>query len=230
MISAVAINQWVIIIIITITIMALLMLGELSLTRLNTPNSRVKLYLQTISGIIVCLLPFVVSSWIPVFIFSVFMTFLIFYSRYNKLVFFKANYRHPSYGSQIYPIVFFCLYMLCYWTDKPIYFSLPVLLFTASDGLAGELGNIFKWKPYRINRVSKTMSGSLAFFVSAFVFSSISFYFFDNSFSVLSIVGYSLLMALFTTIAEALFTKGWDNISVPFVAVLILYGLINFVW
>lgn len=216
--------------IVTVTILAVLMLGELSLTKLNTPRERVKFSLQSIAGIIVCLLPFVVSSWVPIFIFSAVMSFLIFYSHNRELPFFKANLKHPSYGSRIYPIVFFGLFLLQHKLKSEIYFSLPVLLFLVSDGLAVAIGTNYRWRPYTSKKGSKTLAGSLAFFSTAFMFSAFCVYFFNNSFSYGTILGSAFVISFLATVAEALFYRGWDNLTVPLVSTSTLYVLINYIW
>jgi phytol kinase len=106
-----------------------------------------------------------------------------------------------------------------------VFFYLPVFLLTISDTLAEWGGN--KWGDQTISffNKQKTLAGSMCFAVSALVICSLLLYCF-MSLSSTQLLGYSFLLMFTTTIAELITLKGFDNITVPGAAVLLLYSIL----
>ncbi len=127
-------------------------------------------------------------------------------------------------GSYILPFSIYLIFLISDIFDNDLLFILPILILGISDPLAGIFGRKYKNKtkeisvlPYNFN---KTFLGSSIFFISAFLISLLSLYFFDYSIS--NIILLSILIAISTTIVEIVSSKGIDNISVPLVGVFIL--------
>jgi len=131
--------------------------------------------------------------------------------------------RRVSFGSVLFPVpVYFCFLASKCWSND-VFFYLPVFLLTISDTLAEWGGN--KWGHHTTSffNKQKTLAGSLCFAVSSFIICIfLLFYFIAPSTG--SLVGYSLLLMLITTVAELLTLKGFDNITVPAAALLLLHS------
>jgi dolichol kinase len=125
----------------------------------------------------------------------------------------------------LFPVpVYFCFLSSEYWNND-VFFYLPVFLLTISDTLAEWGGN--KWGHHTMSffNKQKTLAGSLCFAVSSFIICVLLlFYFIAPSTGLL--IGYSFLLMLLTTVAELLALKGFDNITVPAAALLMLHSFI----
>jgi len=106
-----------------------------------------------------------------------------------------------------------------------VFFYLPVFLLTISDTLAEWGGN--KWGYYTASffNKQKTLAGSLCFAISSFIICIFSLFYFI-SLSPGLLIGYSLLLMITTTAAELLTLKGFDNITVPVVTLILLYAFL----
>lgn len=117
------------------------------------------------------------------------------------------------------------LLLLSPWAH-PVLYVVPLLILTLSDALAAIVGRAWprgKWPP----PVSgKSLSGSAAFCVSAFLIASISLAV-ATDIGVTTILMASLAVAALTTVTEAFSNRGFDNFSVPAVAWLILISTLN---
>ena len=75
---------------------------------------------------------------------------------------------------------------------------------------------------FKLFKETKTLVGSLAFFISAFVVVMVlDFYFFPQSTLSVKIAG-AVITALLATVAEAISQRGTDNLLIP-VSILALY-------
>ena len=92
------------------------------------------------------------------------------------------------------------------------------------DPIACMIGKRFPVGPYKFGVAQKTMAGSFAFFITAFLI-SILFLSFTNEALKVSILPAAIYLALGTTIAEGLTGKGYDNLTIPLAASLILFLL-----
>jgi len=116
--------------------------------------------------------------------------------------------------------IYICFYVYCS-TKEQIYYFLPVLIFILCDPLAAYVGIRTKWFPYHKKADSKTFSGSLSFFVGALLL-SICIFSFQHNVSAVQVIFLSLMMAMATTIVEALSPWGLDNLFVPLISMLVL--------
>lgn len=121
-----------------------------------------------------------------------------------------------SVGSLAFPVaVYGCYLAFCFFDRQYFYFYLPILILAISDPIAALVGKHAPGRKIKFGEKNKTFAGSLAFFVSALIISfalTISFKKYEGT---LSIVAYSILIALVATITEAFGSKGWDNITIP---------------
>ncbi|GLR18668.1 hypothetical protein GCM10007940_32840 [Portibacter lacus] len=127
-----------------------------------------------------------------------------------------------SRGSTLYPVVVVICYLIQYWLGKYIYFFVPILILALADPMAEFAGRKWKYKPYSIFNNSKTISGSIGFFIIALIISAIGMFYFGNVNPAIMILC-AIVIGILTTIGEAVSFKGYDNLVIPLCAVLGLY-------
>lgn len=119
-----------------------------------------------------------------------------------------------------------------------LYFPLAgLLIMIFSDTLASVVGK--RWGKHHIEfpwTSRRSVEGSLALFISAFLLALGSFYFFgmfnpvtQNVLTWENILVYSLITALAATIIELLSPSTYDDLTVPIFSTLIIYILVTFV-
>ncbi len=131
-----------------------------------------------------------------------------------------------SRGSIMYPIVvIICFVAQFYWKEYS-YFLIPILVLALADPMAEFTGKKLKYKPYSIFGNSKTISGSAGFFVVAVLTSIISLYLLKDLSSG-TILLCSIVIAMLSTIGEAVSLRGYDNLIIPLcvIAGLLIFGI-----
>ena len=117
------------------------------------------------------------------------------------------------------------LLLLSPW-PHPVLYVAPLLILTLSDALAAIVGRAWPYGRWPAPLSAKTLSGSAVFFGSACAIASFSLAL-ATDLGVATIVLASLGVALLTTLAEAVSSRGFDNFSVPAVAWLVLISTLN---
>ena len=170
--------------------------------------------------------PFIFQShWYVLFICIVFFLLLLYSKQkgvYNSIDFIQRD----SSGSFLLPIAIYLLYFFYETTQDRMSFILPVLILGISDPLAGLVGTGFKHaikiKVFTLV-LQKTYIGSFTFFISTFILTVSTFIFFDFSSSTFLFSGFYIAIAL--TLVEIFSGRGWDNLTIPLFAFLLLWIL-----
>jgi dolichol kinase len=137
----------------------------------------------------------------------------------------------PSVGSLAYPVsVYFCYLAYDHFGHNYTFYYLPILILAICDPLAALFGKQWPLGRYSVGNENKTLVGSAFFFISAFIISVI-FIFLNTKNTENSTLDNFLaagVIALVSTISEAVSGKGLDNLTIPasVVFVLILNNLI----
>ncbi len=125
--------------------------------------------------------------------------------------------KRKTVGSVIFPIIVaVCFWLSVIWSSN-LYYYIPILILSVCDPLASSVGN---------SKVEgkKSFRGSFAFFVSAAIITGV-FVFFLQETEMWWLTLTALAVALTTTLAEYFAKKGWDNFSIPLMAVFTLWLL-----
>ncbi|MBI2429193.1 MAG: DUF92 domain-containing protein [Ignavibacteriales bacterium] len=128
-----------------------------------------------------------------------------------------------SYGTVYYPLSFFILVLL-FWDSAPFIISVSILILALSDAAAAIVGeNLRHPREYRLTSDKKSYEGSAAMFVTTFsiVVAAILYYDLTEAYGGMIMIGLSV--ALFVTLWEAISSKGFDNLTVPLSAALMLH-------
>ena len=172
------------------------------------------------SGIVTAALPFLVELETALF-FSALFTLLLLVSQRYRLIQSVYEYK-DGLGSLCFPIGMGIAAFLFWGT--PEVFSGAAILFALPDGVAGYVGKKLGRHKYSITG-TKTIEGSVAFFVSALIVFLIWALFFDLSLDIrllISGVGVTILLAA----VEGALGRGIDNLFLPVIAGALLTLLI----
>lgn len=175
------------------------------------------------TGILTLLFPIVLDNHWEVLILCT--SFLILLTLSIKFKFLKGinDVDRTTYGSVLYPIAVYLVYLAYSQTGDLNHFYSPILILAISDPLAALIGKKLPWIPYSVGSERKTLSGSLAFALSAAIISIVllesggATWGLSTALTVLSV-------AVFSAFVEAISRKGWDNLWIP-IAVLSVYWI-----
>jgi len=166
--------------------------------------------------------------WQGLLICFTFFILLALSMKYNFLKSINAVDR-KTYGNLLYPLIVmfvfaFYIYAKEHFTlfGPRLYFYLPILVFALCDPAAAFAGRYYqKTRPHI---TGKTLVGSAAFFVLAFLISlPLLLYYNRGGLDVFTLIALALALALTTTLAEKWSTNGWDNFNISFTAVIVLF-------
>lgn len=114
----------------------------------------------------------------------------------------------PTIGDVLFPLSVIGLWLLIS-PDDVSYYVVAVLVMSLSDSAASLIGKLYPFGMYKVAKSTKSMSGSFAFLVITIII----FTFFKND---IPLTGSQfVLLAIATTIAEALSGYGLDNVTIP---------------
>lgn len=136
-----------------------------------------------------------------------------------------------TYGSDLFPIAVYFLFLFYKENEWKVYadahtilntpeflFYHPLLILALCDPIAALVGRRISWIPFRILGHTKTLSGSLAFFLSSALFTGILFAVLGGEMTTTVLLSYLFVAAVATAIAEAITTRGTDNFAIVAVA------------
>jgi phytol kinase len=128
-----------------------------------------------------------------------------------------------SFGEIYLPLSFCLLFVL---TGRyPVMFIIPVLLLTLADSAAAMIGIRYGRLHYRIGKGQKSVEGSTAFFLIAFLCVLIPLLLFNTT-GLLKAVLMALLIGLLVTMIEAITQTGLDNLLIPLFSFFLLMILL----
>ncbi len=174
------------------------------------------------TGVLTLLFPLLLGNhWQVLILCATFAIILTVSKKFNLLKSIHSIDRF-SYGSILYPVAVYCCYVVYYYFNKElIFFYLPVLILAICDPVAAIIGSRFSYGIFYIGKGKKSLSGSISFFISSVIVSFVLFNFFSSR-NLIIILPLVFLIALISTVVEALSTKGTDNITIPASVILVL--------
>lgn len=178
------------------------------------------------TGLLTLLFPIMLGNhWLVLLLCAGFTGILLVSLRFNYLPSINAIDR-VSAGSLCYPgAVYICYLVFDHYSEQYIYFYLPMLSLAVCDPVAALTGKRWPLGKYRIGRDNKTFLGSFMFFLSCFLLSLVLFIVNHWPLSAGMLLA-CLVLSLVCAAAEAVTTKGFDNLSIPLTSLLMMI-LIN---
>ena len=189
------------------------------------PAETSRKFLHVSGGILALCSPIFFTSHICVLILCSLAFLLLFFTYLKSWLPAIHQTKRKSIGSVVYPISIYLCFLIAMKHHNHLFFYLPISLLTVSDTIAElggkKWGNNSRMFMYR----QKTVAGSISFAVSALVISigwGVIF-----KFPAQQIIIISITTTVIATIAEMVSIKGWDNITVPLVTLVLLLALID---
>lgn len=131
-------------------------------------------------------------------------------------------------GSLLYPIMVYVCFLVYNYFGQLTFYYIPLLVLAFCDPVAVYVGKTWPWGKYHIRSYTKTVSGSTGFMIAASIVSTVILStLVGNSYGFCLLLG--LLIAFATTIAEAIGNKGYDNLTIPIAALLVLYAAKDYI-
>jgi dolichol kinase len=191
----------------------------------NYPEGSRK-FLHIMTGNIAFLLPIFITREVMAFAAAapfIFLTFLM--SPYTPIKSIRSRTSTAGHGMGLvyYSITWTILAYLFF--DNMVVIAISILAMSYGDGLASIFGTKFGKRKYNIFGDQKSYIGSLSMFVFTFITIIIALIYYE-----ITITYYILLVMLFISViaalVEALTPKGLDNLTVPFVCVVLYWYIL----
>ncbi|MCB0480397.1 MAG: hypothetical protein KDC83_03150 [Flavobacteriales bacterium] len=178
-------------------------------------------YVHFSTGILTLLFPPLINNhWLVLALCTSFLVILLTSIRFSLLPSINAVDRVTR-GSMLYPIVVYSAYLTFSYFGHYAYYYIPILILAICDPIAALVGKRWPIGKYAIFGYSKTLTGSSAFFVSAVLLCGFLLVVFE-SISISSGIMISFAVGLTTTLAEAVTHRGFDNLTIPGIAIITL--------
>ncbi|MGD9173888.1 MAG: hypothetical protein PVF29_06985 [Desulfobacterales bacterium] len=132
--------------------------------------------------------------------------------------------KRRSSGDIFFPLTIAVLFLLA--KDDPLFYCIPILILTFADAAAALVGIYYGVLHFETPDGVKTVEGSLAFFLVAFLCAYIPMLYFTDLGSKEILLMAFLLAFLLMIVEAAVGWKGLDNLLIPVCGFLILKGLI----
>jgi phytol kinase len=124
-------------------------------------------------------------------------------------------------GSLAYPAAIYGTFLVYSHYQNLLFFYFPVLTLAICDPVAALIGKRTGWKKYKVANEHKSLSGSLAFFITALILGLVLFAFLGTPLLTTAVT--TIFIAAFTSaLIEGISPKGLDNITIPATVILTL--------
>lgn len=175
-----------------------------------------------LGGVACILFPFLIhSTWI-LFALALLLTAILAWGARTSQIKSLMDVNRASRGSECYPAAIFLVYLIA--RDRLWLYTSSLLVLAVADAFAALIGTRYGVLLYDIEDSKKSLEGSLAFLILAFLSIHLPLLLladFPRSTTVLA----ALLVALLVTGFEAVSLRGWDNLFVPVGVAMILGNL-----
>lgn len=124
-------------------------------------------------------------------------------------------------GSLVYPVVVYGCYLLHRHHGAYVFYYLPIMVLAVCDPVAAFVGMRWPRGRFLVFGGAKTLSGSLAFLAVAIVLGVLLFRMAEEA-PLREALVLACTVGLATTLAEAVTHRGYDNLTIPAAAALVL--------
>ena len=124
-------------------------------------------------------------------------------------------------GSLLYPIIVYGCYLMYGNYGEYVFYYIPILILAICDPIAALTGKTWVIGEYTVFGKTKTFLGSGAFLTSAFITSFVLLLAISKA-PIFEALILSVLISAITTVAEAFSHGGYDNLTIPGSATLLL--------
>ena len=210
-----------------LALVVLIGISELLHRKLKVKPEYSRKFLHVTGGLMCLLFPSIFNShwWLLVLAVIAFSILLITYRK--KLLPSVHQTKRYSLGSVLFPIPVYLCFLFAELQQNFLFFYIPVSLLAISDTAAEIGGNTWGYKTKQFFGGQKTLAGLISFFITSFL---VCFIWLNlvTLFPTAEAINMSLIISISTAIAETITLHGWDNLSVPAVATVVLYCFLSF--
>lgn len=201
--------------------LALFGLAEILYHFLHVKAELTRKFVHLCTGFITLLFPLLLKNhWYVLALCSSFAVILVASKKFNFLPSINGIDR-KSFGSLAYPISVYGCYLAFAYYSSYIFFYIPILILAIADPAAALTGKRWPYGKYSIGNETKTLVGSTAFTIVAFITSFVILKI-NLNITLLSASMISLALGFTTSVAEAITRKGLDNITIPLTALAVI--------
>ena len=198
--------------------------AEVLYTKFKVKAEITRKYVHIVTGLLTMLFPPLIGNhWLVLLLCGSFLLILLTSLALNLLPSINAVKRKTS-GSILYPIIVYGCYLAYISTGHFKFYYIPILILALCDPIAALVGKSKPIGKYVTFGYQKSLSGSFGFFVSAIITSVLLLVNLEDMAFKPAFVT-AILVAFVTTIAEALTHKGFDNLTIPGSAMVVLWLL-----
>lgn len=189
--------------------------------KLKTRAEITRKYVHIVTGLLTMLFPPLIDNhWLVLFLCGSFLVILLVSLRLRLLPSINAVDRKTR-GSILYPVIVYGCYLMYLENHQFMYYYIPILILTFCDPMAALVGKHFPRGRYKTFGHIKTLSGSAGFFIAAVITTTCLMMSMEEAVLRDTLI-IALSVAFITTIAEAFTHKGYDNLTIPFSALVVL--------
>ena len=195
--------------------------AELLYHKLHVNAELTRKYVHIGTGLLTMLFPTLIgNTWLVLTLCACFLVILLTSMAFNLLPSINAVARKTS-GSILYPIVVSGCYLVYEKYGQFMLYYVPILILALCDPVANMVGRKWPVGEFKTFGKSKTLGGSVSFFVAAII-TSLCLILGLEVYSVREVIIISVSVALATAIAEAFTHRGFDNLTIPVSALAVL--------
>lgn len=202
----------------------LFVIAELLYHRFNVKAEYTRKLVHFGTGLLTMFFPSYLSSHWQVLLLC--LSFLLLLTASKKFDLLKSinGVDRKTFGAVLFPVVVYGCMAASEIMNNLLFYYIPILILAISDPIAALIGKKFPFGKYTILDHTKTLSGSIGFFASAFAISFFAMMPYMYTWSMNGLMTISLLAGA-ACLAEALSKDGWDNFTIPAAVSLVLINL-----
>ncbi|MDR4988721.1 MAG: hypothetical protein RG741_07800 [Bacteroidales bacterium] len=209
----------------TIAFAVILATGEVLHHVLKVRSEFTRKFSHSAASILSLTFPWVYESYEYVLVMGVLFFFILLTAKYKDLLKSIDDVTRKTHGGILLPIAIAGTFTIAHFMDDVKFFIIPIMLLGVSDSLAGITGILYGKKLRKIIiygwHLKKTYIGSTVFLLTALAICLYALHWLTGYLSPKMLLA-SFLVATGAALAELLSSKGFDNITVPLTALIIL--------
>jgi dolichol kinase len=195
--------------------------AELLYHKLGVSVEITRKYVHLLTGLLTMLFPPLIGNhWLVLALCGSFLIILVISLILQQLPSINAVERVTR-GSILYPIIVYGCYLVFREYDQFMYYYIPILILAICDPIATLIGKKWPKGQYTTFGHTKTLSGSFGFFAIAIAICLVLILGLEEA-TLKEAIIMAFGVAFLTAIAEALTHKGYDNLTIPTSALLVL--------
>uniref|UniRef100_A0A7C4YSE3 Phosphatidate cytidylyltransferase n=1 Tax=candidate division WOR-3 bacterium TaxID=2052148 RepID=A0A7C4YSE3_UNCW3 len=203
---------------------SLFIFSEVIHKRLKIPVEWTRKSVHFLSALIAVSFPFIFRYTITLFILSISFVIIIVIGERKRLLTSISDVERETFGSIIFPVSIFILYI--FGKNNFIAYAISLIVLAVSDPLAALVGISYGHFKYKVQTELKSIEGSVTFFFITFLLVHIPVLVYTNVSRVNSLF-ISFLVSIIITLLESISFEGSDNIVIPVGTFFILNKLLT---